>query len=601
MWERPDVQTKEVAPCATRILHHELLAALILTCLGIFLAIEPHLACLARRGTIEYLADGDDVLYLAIARAPYYGENQLRDPFSLPSAHVPTLFAWFQFVPLAKLARLVGLPLIQINLLWRGVGGAVFGLSLYVLFRRLMRDTRHPVAWALGCGIVCLADGGFISARWFVQNAGLVKSLLPSSPPPRLPNGWAQYRVVTPLLNLPFLLLVLATLLPKNPRNLPAIIYGALMMAICVYLYFFFWTAAVVGVGAYLAMRALLALFQPTERSEHLATVKFGACVLLGGILLGLPQIYQNTHTFADPSFAPIRERLSRPTHLTAADPARLLNLRNRWEWGALVLGALLIAGGRVRGLGLIWCMLAGAFALKNSALFTGLEFENYHWVYVTAPMGEILLLGLFARGFEKWREHLGWVLKILWVIPVGMLAIVAVFRPVEALKAEESVNNSRLLEELRPLRGALSQLPPECSLAGPPEANVALLFSPAGQLYQVPYTVHTSLISEQEIDERHALNAWLIGLDRNEYVAQAKPKKFHAIAVSDESTILDVVLQRRLKIFDQILKDGAARLLERYRPCALLLSATAPQPTRGGPWVQTATGPRWTLWLRFR
>jgi len=261
------------------------------------------------------------------------------------------------------------------------------------------------------------------------------------------------------------------------------------------------------------------------------------------------------------------------------------------------VLGALLIAGLRLRGLGLFRCMLAGACAIENSALVTGMDFENHRWVYASAPMAEILFMGMVARGFEKGREHLGWVLRILRVMPVGMLFIAVLFRPFEALKAEESAINSQLLAEQRPLRAALGTLSAECSLAGPKEADVALLFSRAGQLYQVPHTSQTSLISDREVNERHALNAWLMGFERADYAAEARPETWRRGVAADTADELDTIAQNRLAIFDALEKDGAPALLARYRPCALLLPTGAAPPRRGGVWTSLAKSPRWTLW----
>ena len=85
-------------------------ALLLCAGIGLLLAVSPHLATLAKYGTVRYLADGDDVLYTAVARIPAQGENQLRDPFTPREENVPSLYAWLQFVPLAKLATVLGIP-----------------------------------------------------------------------------------------------------------------------------------------------------------------------------------------------------------------------------------------------------------------------------------------------------------------------------------------------------------------------------------------------------------------------------------------------------------------------------------------------------------
>src|SRR5262249_16701005 len=142
-----------------------------------------HLAMLWRHGTAVFLADHDEMLYLSIARAVYYGEAGPRDPYLEPSRHVPSLYAWLQFVPLTVAARGLGLPFLSLGLFWRVVGGSALGGSLYVLFRRVMAPTSRPTAWALGCALVCLADAGLLEGRSVVANLSLAKHMLAGSTP----------------------------------------------------------------------------------------------------------------------------------------------------------------------------------------------------------------------------------------------------------------------------------------------------------------------------------------------------------------------------------------------------------------------------------
>jgi hypothetical protein len=578
---------------------HEIGAILVVMAVGVLLAVLPHIAALVHDGRLEYVADGDDVLYASIAKAPYLGAGHVRDPFALPSARLPTLYTWLQFVPLAKLTKALGLPLVLIGLVWRLVGGALLGLTLYLLFRFFTAHTRCSILWSLGCALVCLSDAGFLAGRWFAQDFVVAKSLLLGSVVPKIPNGMPQFRVVTPLLNLPFFLLLLPALLWRNARSLGALAFGAICLMLCIHLYFFFWTAAVIGIGAYGLCIAYLAWRKPSERAEHVARIKLLAGILAAGLVLGAPQIYTNARTFADPKYGPILDRCTRPTHLPPGDPARSLNLRNRWEWGAIVVGACIVGALGVQNFGLLWCLLVAGFALKNSAVLTGLEFENYHWGFVTASMAEILLLCALVRLADPGDRAPRPLLKALWIVPLCFLALALVIRWHEALHAEESVFLSRLLKEERPLRGPLYELPAECSLAGPSEADLALLFTPAGKLFAFPHTLDSSLISEREVDERHALNAWLMGWNRDEYAARCRPRAFHVIVHEDEARKVDEVAQHRLQIFDTLENGRAAELAARFRVCALLLPSSAPKPTRLGPWTEAGQSPEWTLWTR--
>jgi hypothetical protein len=570
---------------------------------GILLAVSPHMATLASYGTLEYAADGDDVLYLSIARFPHQGESSLRDPFCLVSERLPTLYAWLQFAPLAMLTRWLGLPVLLMGLVWRAVGGGLLGFALYVLFRRVMADTRFPVAWALGCALVCLGDAGLIGGRSIIQNYSLVKAMLGGTTPITPANALPQYRVVTPLLNLPFFLLLVATLLPKAPRGPKWAVLGAVLMGVCIHLYFFFWTAALVGISAYLAVCLLLAWREPRERPEHLATVRFGACVMAGGLLLGLPQIISNAQTVASPTYKPTLERMSRPRHLPAGSRFRAVNLMNRWVVGKLLVGAVAILALRLRGLGLFWWLSLAGYALSNSAIVTGLEFENYHWSYVTSPMSEILMLGIVGKVLDRWLASVPWLMGAFWVAPLAIVGAAVLFRPYEALKAPEAAEATRLIEELRPLRPALSELEADCSLAGPRVANFAILFTRAGQLFDQPHSIQSSLISGQEGHERFALNHWLMGIKHAEFVPLARPKTFHTGPDPEEPGALDEAAETRIRLFDEIDGDSskASELLLRYRPCALILPSDAEPPTRGGPWKRAGESPRWILWTADR
>ncbi|HEY2156723.1 MAG TPA: hypothetical protein VGH33_13915, partial [Isosphaeraceae bacterium] len=231
-------------------------ACLACALLGLVIAISPHLAKWFAEGTLDYVADGDDVLYLAISRVPYYDGWSLRDPFATPDEHVPTLYAWLQFVPLAKLAKLLGLSALRTALLWRAVGGLLLGASLYAIFRQLLGGTRRPTAWALGCALICLTDAGFARGQPLVKSLSILWGL--GDPSNRLgPNGLSQYRVVTPILNLPWLLLLIAVLVPGGRRGWWTWALGAICLGLCLQLYFFFWTAALLGIGAYLGIRAV--------------------------------------------------------------------------------------------------------------------------------------------------------------------------------------------------------------------------------------------------------------------------------------------------------------------------------------------------------
>ncbi|MEP7340593.1 MAG: hypothetical protein ABI977_22875 [Acidobacteriota bacterium] len=545
------------------------------------------------------MADTDEITYLGIARSPYYGESSLRDPFSGKWENVPYLHAWMLFAPLAKMARLLGLPLILTSILWRIVGGAILGGVLFFLFRRLFTNTQHPIAWALGCSLICLADAGFASGRTMVGNVSLVSHIWHGTTPYLKADALPQYRVVTPILNLPFLLLVVASLLTNNLRKWKNILLGAGALGICCLLYFYFWTAAVLALGLYgiwLLAEAWKNDFSGKGRTEWLKAQVVGL-VVLGGLMIGAPQIISNSQAFANTNYKPILERIGRPCTLPPDSPARQRYLSNLWVLGKLAIGAVGILAFGLVGLRLLWCFTLAGYALANSAFVTGLEFENFHWSYVHASMGEILVLATLVQLFELWprMRNKRWLQVPAWGLTSVLVLTALIWRAYETTHAPEAVRHRRVMQDLTPLKPSLMTISDEHTLVLPAEAGVAVLFSQGAQLYQ-QYTWN-SFITDNVLHERHALNGWLLGLDLETY-RQSAAADVITYCQNPERQAASVT-EMRVSIFNQLLAQPNTRLLEQYRPNYLLLPTTAPEPQRGGPWRLIQKSPTWSFWAK--
>lgn len=598
--------------------------ALILCALiGAFLAVLPHFATMAKYGTARYLADGDDVLYLAVARIPANGENALRDPFSRPGESTPSLYAWLQFVPLAKLAATLGVPPILMNVLWRIVGGLLFGASLFILFRTIFRGVPSAVWWALGCSIICLSDAGFADGKMLLSNLTLVKNLIHGTTPLPKADALPQYRVVTPLLNLPFFLLLAACLIARlgerkgaqaaeretagNTLRPPLrsglrrewllAAAGSVLLALCFYLYFFFWTAAVVGIAAFIAWNLFWAWRSESRRTTALARAKLCGFVLAGGMILGAPQVYSNAKTFAAPQYQPILQRLSRGRNVAAEPEARFRYVKNLWLWLKLGIGAVGILFLRRRRLALIWFLTAAGYALAGSAIVTKLEFENFHWSYVHSAFGEILVLGVAVQLVAPRIRSWGVTRYALWLIPAGLLLTAAVWRPFEAIKAPEAAWNNQVLQQLRPMEGFLDAQGPNCSLAGPKEANLALLLTRCGMLYEQTQTSHSSVIPDAEVHERQALNAWLQGENLDEYVANAGKEPFQVGPSRKPDWQPEAIAAERTRVYRAVAADPA-QFMARYRPNVLLLPLGKNPPAMAIKWANLVNTDKWSLWL---
>lgn len=563
------------------------------------LAVSPHFATLRRNGTLDYLADGDDVLYLSIARAPYWGESSVRDPFASPEDRVPSLYSWMQFVPLAELARVLNIPLIHMSLLWRVVGGLLFGASIYMFFRVLFSSTKRPILWALGCSLVCLTDPGFVDGRCFVSSFGLARQMLTGNVLLNKADALPQYRVVTPLLNLAFLLLFATSLFQARSGRRYWVVAGAISLGLCFQLYFFFWTASIVAAALYFVVILAEYLGRRDDRAAISRELALSAVILAGGVALGGGQVYQNTKTFGDEASKPMLQRMSRGQKLPPASPARRMYLRNIWAWGKLAIGAAAAIWLRSGAIALLWCFTAAGFGLTNHAVVTGLEFENFHWNYVYSSFGEACLLASLAFAVDRFGKIPRGLFVVGWFVVLTTTSIAFAWRPYEALHAPEAVWNSKVLEEIEPIRGALSELTINDVLAGPREANIALLFSRSALLFHDPHSSHSSMIPDGEVHERHALNAWLLGFDRLRYAAIAGDARFAAGFSDNPAWTKEAVLAARLKLFDRIEADPRP-FMKRYHPNVLLLRVDAPKPTRGGSWRSIASSDVWTLWKRI-
>ncbi|MEA5575973.1 hypothetical protein [Anabaena sp. UHCC 0451] len=577
----------------------DILAIISCSLIAVVLSILPHLAVFFQHGTFEYLADGDDVVYLAIAKAPYYGEWLLRDPFTRPTDAIPTLYAWLQFVPITKLASLLGIPLILAPVIWRILGGAFLGLSLYILFRLLFENTKRSTFWACVCTIICLCDGGFIG-RSLIENFINLKAVISNGVLPR-PIGNAvlpQYRIVTPLLNLPLLLLLPCFFLPVVRRNWQTALLGGIFLGGCVHLYFFYWTTAFLALGIYGLVYLFLGWRGIISKNRTVEELWFVGLILLGGLIIGLPQIISNSAIFSAPEFKVILERMSRGRKLLLNDPFRMIYLINLWTWLQLIVGAIAIIYFRYFNLVIIWIMTCSGYILMNSAILTGLEFENYHWNYITRPFGEILLLGSFVLIFQN-KKIFNRVIKIL-VVTILLTGIFG--RNYEALHATEPVQYSKILEELRPLRPSLAQIDKNSILAGSFEANVASLFTQGGQLFQFNQTSHSSVVSDSNVLERHALNAWLLGYTLSEYKNLDIDKNF-IVGNGDLKPIKwqpESIKKIRLHIFESILSgERETEILRKYSPEYLLLSSDK-KAIRGGKWKVIANSEKWLLWTKI-
>ena len=346
---------------------------------------------------------------------------------------------------------------------------------------------------------------------------------------------------------------------------------GTAAFAALIYSYFFYWLAAAALLGVLIGVeivRCLIAGRSPLNRY-----VVALAIILLAGLAIGAPQIYGNAHTFADPHYKPILQRIARGRTLLPNDPTRFVHLRNYWALAKLLLGAIAIAALRLWRLQVIWILSLIGYLLTNLAVFVKIDFENHHWVMVTNPVTELMVLILcayFCERYFSWR-----FVRVLAPCLVLLIAIPgAAMRGMGTLRADWGKDRTAALQRVLPVAGTLSSLGPDCTIAGTSDdAEAAFQLSPCAMLYSIPYTAVNTVIPDQEVFERHALAYWLAGWTLDQYRAVAGDL-VTANSFGHPEWQPAALREARSVIFARLSSDDKFRasLMARYTPTHLVI-----------------------------
>jgi hypothetical protein len=542
--------------------------------LGVFISVLPHLAWWVRSGSPVWFADSDDLLYMCSATRSFH-ENPftLLDP--VPLGIGPTIYPWIQFGPGMLVARALGFGIEGLNLVWRILAGGSISLGFFLLFKHFVERPWRAAALSF----VCLADAGFMTSHLIGGQLTAVWSLLRAGSEGLLTQPLlGQWRLITPGLSLFYLLLHVWLLvrLQERPSHLRFVL-AALSVAGLFYVYFYYWTAVLPALG-------LLAIL---DRPNWRRWVGVGAL----GTLLGLPALLMSAATkrVASVDWLPRIDMF-----LPVPRSSDLFIPRIPLALAAIALVWLLR---RRRDLWYLWLLVAVGLAMQNHQLVSGLQVQNGHWLFVWGPALSLLLLLCIAPYFNAPSARRGAVLVS------GCLAFYAVglaVRWLEATRSRASVMMTQAYLDLA--REPLAR--PFVTRAG---VAGDLLFIDlaviAGNLRPLDgYAVSLSpSISNDQLDERIALNAILQGRGRSDF--ELSEKGGLSLSVwgpwARNVEVRAARLAHRLWMFDQLALDPMAavdRLGVRY----VGLAARQSIPTildRG--WTTLAVGPRWRIWER--
>jgi len=566
----------------------DLLAVTICCMIGALLSALPHLCMWAQFGETCWVADYDDLgCYLPVAAQAYrHHPTFLTDPIRQEGG--TSLYSWLPLAPGILMAKVLCLGPTQINLVWRVWAGLSIGLAWYLLFRHYLE---RPLI-AAACAVFLMGDIGQLSVHLLVRPLW-VSAQIATGHAANLfeidPRVHTQWRIITPALSLAALLFstwLLARALARPSRV--RIAWSGLGFGLLFYVYFYYWTTVALGLILGMAIDA-------GRRRIYFHTGWIGA-------LVGAPILvasYLARQSFA----AGFLQRSDKFVPIGRFDELLLPKA------GLLVLAVCLVwVWCRRRDLIYLWCLGAAGLALLNHQVVTGLQIENSHWNFAWGPLLSLLSVLLVVEALARVRPFpraATWGLTALLGLHLGTALW---------LRAEEATRTSesrKIVSQYHAYRAqrlcpGVAELGARAVTAGDPSfVDLAVVLED-----QCPLDHYSVMLSpdasDEEWDERVALNAFLLGQNQSVFAAQqsAQGEKrtwglWAAHRTSPEQR--QQRLARRLAAFRQVEHDPAAAL-DKYAVRYVALPTGQPQPTyleRG--WDLLQQGPTWDIWQRKR
>jgi hypothetical protein len=547
----------------------------LLSCLftGVLFSALPHFLSWVATGSPVWIADHDELLYLSFAsQALFNHPTYLSDP--LLAAGGSSIYPWIQFVPAILSAKLFALGPFGISLIWRIWAGLSIGMMWFSVIKLYIRNLWPATIIAL----IMLSDVGVLFASPVLRQLGLLGGITTGATDilSHQPQIHVEWRIITPGLSLAFLLLhvwLLARAREKPTRNrtvLAGIGYGLLFPV-----YFYYWTAATLALTlAWVLDRACRRLYFRT----FCIGVLLGTPTVVSGLLLKRTGSSDWLHR--SDNFLPIGhfdELLVPKVALT------ILGLLAFWAW-------------RHKELIYVWCLVCSGVLLSNHQIITGLQVQNFHWVYVWGPCLSLLVVLAVWDALKLLRiSHLSHILIGFCVIH---FAAGLWLRYTEVTRTKESiqwVQDYRNYEAGRRARHLAAN-----SVVSGPEQFVYLA-TIADNLRPLDHycAMFSPAVSDRDLDQRVALNSFLEGLDKSAFNQQQQQLLTHLVWGSDARSVTgrNARLLSRLAAYDWVAAnpEPAVRLYD-VRYVAVNASVNPPRYIRSG-WSRIEDGPVWQIW----
>jgi len=597
-----------------RARHLRELAAPALWCVGVGLLVSllPVLILWMKGQPPVWIADSDELLYLAVAGQSYFGHPwHLADPI-LQGHSDRSMFPWIQFAPGILPACALHLGPLAIGFFWRAFAGASMGLGIFLVIWKIIR---RP--WMAAAGATwMLSDAGVLTGQPVFQHLAAIRKLALVrgdyliEGEPQIMRLW---RIITPGLSLVYLLAFLFALLHlRASRSRRATVFAGMAFGLLFYVYFYYWTAAA------LALLICAVLDQGFRRFWIMAGA-IGCLIGLPAILGGFSLKNSGGHDWLTrtDNFVSI-PHFSEPLWFLAPD--------------CILVASLFWILARRRDVLPVWALSFSGMILANHQIVTGLQIQNYHYVYVFGPVFSLLVVCAVAACAARigrrrpWLTRLcvaGWcaasLLTGLWLraaeavltaVPVRLQADLREYQS----QREGSQGDSRgvrsdsrgVPRDSRSVREDsrsewIPRLVPDSVIAGDPIfqdfaailedqrplTHYGVLFSPA--------------ISNQEWDRRDALNAYLTGQTAEEFEARQREFFQHLVygPTVHDMTARELRVESRAQEFRKIAQDPDAALREFHVRYLALPAEQRPSQLPALGFESVQDGPVWTIWER--
>ncbi len=550
---------------------------------GLTIVLIPPLIQWFRHGEAIWIANNDELFYLAVGSNAFHNHPAfLADPLQVSGG--VSLYRQLPLLPGVWLAWLMGWGPQGIQALWQVIAGLSCGVMWYFLIRQFVSSRWIATAMT----VVLMVDIGLISSVLFLRQALKFAAFLSGKPDLVLNDFmFQQWRSATPALTMSYLLLniCLVTRARQNPTRW-SLLFAGISYGLLFHVYPYYWTAAT-------AALALAFLVDQGHRRPYLWTG-------LLGLPIGIVRIYFDVLLKLEtPGDWLVRASKFVPT-------SRLADLR------LPILGSLLLICGffwiwkQRRELIYLWSMgYMGVVLFKHHAV-TGINIENFHWVYVWSPCCSLLLLLVIVSLLPLLGSKARLGVFCFLLLCLGDLLVGLTLRSVESMRAQSASREVSSFHDYRIQRisaGAPSLVPNSTTAGERQFVNYSCILENQRPLDNYWVALSPS-ITNLELDQRIALNAILLGQNRAAFetdqrvffrVQEGSGCPSQPEARDGERRVAD-----RLAAFDQVARDPEM-MLNQYsvRYIGLPVGQALPRYQKNLNWTRIQEGPFWQVWDR--